>query len=124
MTNKKELRFLLATLRLHQMNLIHMALFNVEVRDVRDSDNAPVILERFTSVNLNPNHPKYIARVIGDQFIVWDDTERRYRTYGNYKNNSSIIRVEMNEDVEAGATDARFLAIRFFWTSSILKELG
>ena len=88
--------------------------FNVEVRDVKDSDNAPVILERFTSVNLNPNHPKYIGRVIGDQFIVWDDTERRYRTYGNYKNNSAIIRVEINEDVDAAATDARLLPFGSF----------
>jgi len=88
--------------------------FNVEVRDVKDSDNAPVILERFTSVNLNPNHPKYIGRVIGDQFIVWDDTQRRYRTYGNYQNNSAIIRVEVNEDVEAAATDARLLPFGSF----------
>tara|TARA_R110002012_G_scaffold315744_1_gene529958 strand:- start:410 stop:3280 length:2871 start_codon:yes stop_codon:yes gene_type:complete len=88
--------------------------FNVEVRDVKDSDNSPIILERFTSVNLNPNHPKYIGRVIGDQFIVWDDTQRRYRTYGNYQNNSAIIRVEVNEDVEAAATDARLLPFGSF----------
>ena len=88
--------------------------FNVEIRDVRDNDNNPRVIERFTSVNLNPNHPKYIARVIGDQFIVWDDTERRYRTYGNFRNNSSIVRIEMNEDVEAAATDARLLPFGSF----------
>jgi len=83
--------------------------FSVEVRDARDSDNAPVILERYSSVNLNPNSSQYIARVIGDQFIEWDDTERRHRIYGNYANASSLVRVEVNEDVDAGATDARLL---------------
>ncbi len=88
--------------------------FSVEVRDVKDNDNAPVVLERYSSVNLNPNHPKYIARVIGDQHIVWDDQERRYRTYGNFVNRSSIIRLEMNEDVDAAATDARLLPFGSF----------
>jgi len=88
--------------------------FSVEVRDLRDSDNAPTVLERFNSVNLNPRSPKYLARVVGDQHLVWDDTERRYRTYGNYTNNSSIVRVEMNEDVDAAATDARLLPFGSF----------
>lgn len=88
--------------------------FSVEVRDARDSDNAPVVIERYSSVTLNPNSPQYIARVIGDQFIEWDDTERRYRVYGNYANASSLIRIEMNEDVDAGATDARLLPFGSF----------
>tara|TARA_R100001129_G_scaffold23712_2_gene15191 strand:- start:7769 stop:10621 length:2853 start_codon:yes stop_codon:yes gene_type:complete len=88
--------------------------FSVEVRDLRDNDNSPIVIERFSSVNLNPASPNYIGRVIGDQFIVWDDTERRYRTYGNFQNNSAIIRVEVNEDVEAAATDARLLPFGSF----------
>jgi len=88
--------------------------FNVEIRDARDNDNAPIILERFSNVNLNPNSQKYIARVIGDQFLVWDDTERRHRVYGDYLNASNIVRIEMNEDVAAGATDARLLPFGSF----------
>jgi len=88
--------------------------FSVEIRDVKDNDNAPIVLERYSSVNLNPNSPKYLARVIGDQHIVWDDTERRYRTYGNFQNNSTIVRVEVNEDVDAAATDARLLPFGSF----------
>ena len=83
--------------------------FNVEVRSLRDSDNAPVILESYTSVDLNPASSNFIGRVIGTQRLVWDNDERRYRTYGDYPNASSIIRVELNEDVLAGVTDARFL---------------
>jgi len=88
--------------------------FNVEIRDARDNDNAPIILEQFSAVNLNPNSQKYIARVIGDQFLVWDDTERRHRVYGDYLNASNIIRIEMNEDVAAGATDPRLLPFGSF----------
>lgn len=88
--------------------------FNVEIRDARDNDNAPIILEQFSAVNLNPNSQKYIARVIGDQFLVWDDTERRHRVYGDYLNASNVIRVEVNEDVAAGATDPRLLPFGSF----------
>jgi len=83
--------------------------FSVEIRDATDSDNAPVILERFSSVNLNPNSSKYIARVIGNQYITWDDVERRHRTFGDYPNASIYVRVEMNEDVETAVTDAALL---------------
>ena len=88
--------------------------FSVEVRDIRDSDNSPIVLERYSSVNLNPASSNYIGRVIGDQRLVWDDVERRYRTYGDFPNNSSIIRVEVNEDVAAGVTDARYLPFGSF----------
>jgi len=88
--------------------------FSVEVRALTDNDNSPVILERYSSLSLNPASPNYIARVIGDQFLVWDDIERRHRVYGNYVNNSNYVRVEMNEDVDAGATDARLLPFGSF----------
>jgi hypothetical protein len=83
--------------------------FSVLVRDARDNDNAPVVLERYSSVNLNPNSSRYIGRAIGDQFLVWDDTERRHRVYGNYVNASKFIRIELNSDVDEGTTDASFL---------------
>jgi phage tail sheath protein FI len=71
--------------------------FSVLIRDARDSDNAPIVLERYSSVDLNPASNKYIGRKIGDQYLVWDDTERRHRVYGNYLNASKFIRVEVNE---------------------------
>ena len=84
--------------------------FSVLVRDARDNDNAPVVLERFSSVNLNPDSTSYIGRAIGDQYLSWDDTERRHRVYGNYLNASKFIRVEMN----SGVTDASLLPFGSF----------
>ena len=88
--------------------------FSVLVRDARDNDNAPVVLERYSSVNLNPNSTRYIGRAIGDQYLAWDDTDRRHRVYGNYVNASKFIRVEMNSDVDEGATDASLLPFGSF----------
>ena len=83
--------------------------FSVEIRDARDNDNAPTVLERFNGCNLNPNSNKYVSRVIGDQYLTWNDTERRHTLYGNYPNASQYVRVEVNSDVDAGVTDPALL---------------
>ena len=83
--------------------------FTVQVRKAKDNDNAPQIVEQYTAVNLNPNSTDYIANRIGDRYVTWDDSERRYREYGNYENKSRFLRVEMNGDVDAGATDPQLL---------------
>jgi len=88
--------------------------FTVLVRSARDNDNVPVILEQFSAVNLNPNSPRYVARVIGDQNLVWDDVKRYHRIHGTYPNASKYIRVEMDGDVDGGATDARLLPFGSF----------
>ena len=87
--------------------------FSVEVRLTNDSDNAVKAVERFTSCNLNPFSPNYVARKIGDMFMEWDDTERRFREFGNHPNNSRYVYVDMNTDVDAGATNPEFLPFGF-----------
>jgi hypothetical protein len=88
--------------------------FSVLVRDASDSDTAPVVLERFSSVNLNPNSSRYIGRAIGDQYLTWNDTARRHTVLGNYLNASKFIRVEMNSDVDQGVTDAALIPFGSF----------
>jgi hypothetical protein len=83
--------------------------FSVLIRDARDNDNAPVVLERYSSVNLNPDSVSYIGRAIGDQYLTWDDTERRHRVYGNFLNASKLVRVEMNSTVDGGDGDPTHL---------------
>tara|TARA_Y100000034_G_scaffold84572_1_gene101416 strand:+ start:608 stop:3586 length:2979 start_codon:yes stop_codon:yes gene_type:complete len=105
----KKLKISISDIKVASNDFDSYGSFSVELRDARDNDLAPVVLERFSSVNLNPNSMRYIARVIGDQYLSWDDTERRHRLYGNYLNASKYVRVEMNSDVDAGATDSRYL---------------
>jgi hypothetical protein len=71
--------------------------FSLLVRKATDSDEAPQVLESFSNLELNPNSPNYIARRIGDQYAEWDDTDRRYRYYEQYANNSKYIRIVMSE---------------------------
>jgi len=88
--------------------------FSVVLRHVRDTDNAPRIIERFDSLSLNPNSANYIARRIGDKYNKWSDTERRLREYGDYDNQSNYIRVEVDPAVEAGGVDATLLPFGFY----------
>jgi len=88
--------------------------FSVFIRTAQDTDIRPQLVEAFTNVTLNPGSPNYIARVIGDKFVQWSDTDRRLREYGTYTNNSKYIRVEMNDDVDAGNIDPTYLPFGFF----------
>ena len=83
--------------------------FSVVLRNIKDTDNAIQVVERYSNLNLNPNSPDYIARRIGDAYATWSDSERRYRHFGNHKNQSKYIYVEMNMDVDEGTTDAEYV---------------
>jgi len=83
--------------------------FSVVLRGLQDSDNAVQVVERYTNCNLNPNSVNYVSKKIGDSYMDWDETNSRYREYGDFPNRSTYVRVEMNSDVENGATDPRLL---------------
>ena len=87
--------------------------FSVMVRKSEDSDSAPMVVERFSSCNLNPASPDFIARKIGDMDTKWDEEERRYIQHGLFENQSRFIRVELAESVEGGSADPRFLPFGF-----------
>ena len=88
--------------------------FNVLIRKLSDTDNKPVILERYDNCDLNPASPNYIAKKIGDKFMEYDTVEKRNREYGQYPNKSNYVRVEMNDDVDAGVTDPEMLPFGVF----------
>mgnify|MGYP001289920033 CR=1 FL=1 len=76
--------------------------FTVLVRDLKDSDNNPSVLERYSSVNLNPTSANYIGRAIGDQFYDFDTTNNVVREHGDNPNRSSFVRVELSDLVKDG----------------------
>ena len=88
--------------------------FSVLIRDIRDNDQRPVILERFSQCSLNPNSNNYVARKIGDQYREWDEADDRYRVYGNNPNLSQYFRVDMDQDVDQGVTDSQYLPFGFY----------
>ncbi len=80
--------------------------FTLVIRAASDTDSSPVILERFSGLNLNPTSPDYIVRRIGDMKSTWDSNERRYIEHGEYMNQSRFVRVEVSSDVANGNADA------------------
>jgi len=57
---------------------------------------------------------QFIARKIGDKYYEWNSSERRLRRYGEYSNNSKFIRIEMNADVENGASDPTCVPMGYY----------
>lgn len=84
--------------------------FTVVVRRYNDRDNDQSILETFTNVNLNPDSPRFIARVIGDLNTIYDNSTNSLIEEGLYDNNSNHIRIEMG-DVED--FDEKFIPVGF-----------
>ena len=74
--------------------------FDVLVRDFFDSDSNPVVLEKFTNCNMNPNDNAFIAKKIGT-------------TDGEYQLNSKYVMIEINEDAPIDALPCGFLGFNF-----------
>lgn len=68
-------------------------------------------LEKYTGCNLDPNSPNFVARRIGDMYMEWNETDRRYRSYGNHANVSDYVRIKMydeEQNYDAAALPAGF----------------
>ena len=89
--------------------------------NVQDSDTRPNIVEEFTGLNLDPNSPNYIARVIGDRYVTVD-ANGKLEFEGDYPNNSPYIRVEMEADVTNAAIDSSLVPFGFAAVTSPLHS--
>jgi len=72
--------------------------FTVVVRDFADTNKKKIVLESFSNVNLDPNSPNYIARVIGDRSREIDSTTGKITEYGDWVNNSKYVRIWNSND--------------------------
>ena len=88
---------------------------------VQDSDVRPNIVEEFQGVNLDPNSPNYIKRVIGDKYITVD-ANGKLTSNGDYPNASTHIRVEAASDVDAGSIDSSLVPFGFGAVTSPLHS--
>ena len=98
--------------------------FTVEVRRVNttdipnspysseDTDQTPDIIESYQNVNLDPNSPKYISRVIGDRFQTVTDAGD-VKVNGDYPNMSQFIRVSVETGVSDGTNDKSLIPFGF-----------
>ena len=81
--------------------------FTVLVRAAGDTDNNPVILEQFSSVNLNPNSTNFISRVIGTRHYTFNEANKTLVEHGDYPNKSKYIRVVVDKAVELANAEGK-----------------
>lgn len=77
----------------------------------QDEDIRPATIEAF-KCSLDPNSPRYIARVIGDRYVTITD-EGKVVVNGDYSNKSKFIRVEVTEAVKNGAVSPNLVPFGF-----------
>jgi len=80
--------------------------FTVVVRDFKDTNKKKIVLESFSNVNLDPNSPNYIARVIGDRSREIDSTTGKITEYGDWVNNSKYVRIWNSSDAGFVSSDS------------------
>ena len=76
-------------------SLYNYSSFTIAIKDLKGNT-----VEKYAGCNLDPNSTNYVAKRIGDQYLVWDDNDKRYRTYGEFQNQSNIFYVEMNDSID------------------------
>jgi len=74
--------------------------FDVLVRDFYDTDESPVVLEKFTNCSMDSNLNSFIAKKIGT-------------SNGDYSLNSKYIMLEMNEDAPTDSLPCGFEGYRY-----------
>ena len=67
--------------------------FTVVVRDFADTNKKKIVLETYSNVNLDPNSPNFISRVIGDRKLTIN-SEGKISESGDWVNNSKYIRIK------------------------------
>ena len=78
--------------------------FGIQLRDLNDTDDNPVVYEAYNNLSLDPDADNFIAKVIGDQRIklsldVDSEDEKRLVREGTYPNQSTRVRVVVSDDV-------------------------
>ena len=81
--------------------------FSVLVRAFGDTDQNPVVLEQFNNCNLDPDSPRYLARVFGERYPEYNEDLDKVELRGDYPNQSTYCRVEINEQVAEKSTSPK-----------------
>jgi len=75
---------------------ISQGTFDLLIRRGDDTTLNPIILETWTNLSLDPFAPNYIAAVIGDYTLNWNNstTDAQVQVSGSYPNRSAYVRVK------------------------------
>ena len=78
----------------------------------QDTDKVPDTVETYVNVNLNPNSPRYIAKISGDRYSTVSD-DGNITVNGDYPNLSKFIRVEVEDGVANASNDKTLIPFGF-----------
>ena len=110
----KNLKVTIANIKKSTTTTSEYGTFSIIIRQLSDTDNSQVVMERFDNLNLNPGSKDYVAARIGDQYYKWDSSDRLLKLYGDYPNQSKYVRVLMNDEVDNGAVEPALLPFGYF----------
>ncbi len=77
-------------------NSTNFGTFDLLVREFEDTDQDQTVLESFTKLNFNDTSDNYILKQIGNQYMTWNSTNQRFDKYGEYRQKSKYIRIELS----------------------------
>jgi phage tail sheath protein FI len=98
--------------------------FNVVIRRGNDTTNNKVVLEAFNSVNLDPNSPRYISAVIGDQTLNYNAATNQMELSGSYPNSSRFVRVKAVNYNTPNYFDSKGVAVSAYTASIPINGSG
>lgn len=87
--------------------------FSIVIREVGDNDRAPVVLENFNNVTLDPSSPNFIGKLIGNTTWTYNSTEQRNFKSGDFPNRSKYVTVDLNANVLKGSYATTLLPYGF-----------
>ena len=87
------------------INVDPYATFDVELRMLSDQDSNKKVVESFSGCTLNANSDTFVAKIIGDRYVDYDEPTQRLIEYGENPNRSRYVRVEMNPEFQNGTPD-------------------
>ena len=73
--------------------------FSISIRAYDDTDARQEILEQYDNVNLDPDSPNYIARILGNSAPTEDSVTGEIYYQGDFPNRSQYVYVEMSDAV-------------------------
>ena len=98
--------------------------FNVLVRRGNDVENNKVVLESWNNLTLDPNSPRYISAVIGDQVLNYNATTNQMELSGSYPNMSQYVRVRSVNLPTPNYFDANGIAVNAYTASIPVNGSG
>ena len=80
-------------------------LFTLRLRDFNDTDLNQTVIEEYEDLSLNPDDERYIGKVIGTEYLDYDQSRRRIDQFGAFEQQSLNIRIELSEEIRRSTRD-------------------